>query len=320
MDNNHSLLPDLRVFVLVVEQGSFTRAARLLNMSTSAASRSVRRLEEAIGLQLLNRTTRRVGLTDLGSELHERCQSGLRQLQQAITEVKGNRTQAQGLLRVTSSLTFGRNFVVPAVNDFRVLYPEIEVDLSLTDDVVELVDSGMDIAVRGGMPRDGRLISRKLAPLPLYVCASPAFLRRHRRPNRIEDLQSHECIRFRFRSSGAELAWEFVRNRSRVALDVRGRLCFDDIEAVRDAAIAGLGFAQLPGYVAVKPIREGALVPLLLEYLDISRLFAVTYLNRSERQPLRDKLFVDHLSARLGDATPFMLSAEEVRRFGGAES
>jgi LysR family transcriptional regulator for bpeEF and oprC len=319
MDNNLDLLADLRVFACVVEHSSFTRAARLLNTSTAAISRAVRRLEEAVGVQLLNRTTRRVGVTEMGSELFRRSQGGLRQLQQAIAEVKSSRTEARGLLRVTSSLTFGRRFVAPAVIDFRLLYPDIEVELSLNDGVVDLVESGFDIAVRGGHPNDARLISRKLAPLPMYTCASPAFLRRQKVPRTPEDLREVDCVRFRFRSSSQQLAWEFAEGAKRYALEVQGPLYVDDIEAACEAAVAGLGFVQLPGYVALPSIREGKLVPVLLDYLDASRLFAVTYLNRSEMQPLRDTLFVKHLSVCLSDPEAFTLTAKELRAFGNRD-
>ncbi|MBA2676543.1 LysR family transcriptional regulator [Ramlibacter sp.] len=316
MDNNHALLPDLRVFACVVEQGSFTLAARLLNTSTAATSRSVRKLEDAVGVQLLNRTTRRVGTTDMGAELYARCRSGLRQLDQAITEVRNSRTEARGLMRVTSSLSFGHRFVAPAVIDFRMLHPDIEIELSLTDDVLDLVESGFDIAVRGGLPNDARLIARKLAPLPMYVCASPAFLKRNPAPRRPQDLRGAQCIRFRLRGANQPFAWEFMDGSGqRFAVEVQGPLGLDDIEAVCDAAVAGLGFAQLPGYVAVQPIRDGKLVPLLLGDLDASRLFAVTYLNRSDMQPLRDTLFVKHLGTRLADPQPFLLSAKELRAF-----
>jgi DNA-binding transcriptional LysR family regulator len=315
MDNNHELLPDLRVFALVVEQGSFTGAARLLRTSTGAVSRSVRRLEAAVGLQLLNRTTRKVGLTDIGAEMYERCQAGLSHLQHVITEVRNSRTEPRGHLRITSSHSFGRRFVAPAVIDFRLLYPEIKIDLLLTDDVVNLIESGTDIAVRGGLPHDARLISRKLAPLPQYACASPAFLRQQEVPRGATDLLACECIRFRFRSSGEEHAWEFAEGGKRFSVRVQGRLCLDDVEAVRDAAIAGLGFAQMPGYVAVEAIRAGQLVPVLLDQLDTTRLFSVAYLNRSDVQPIRDTLFVQHLSQRLADTRPFMLAADELIAF-----
>lgn len=312
MDNSREHLPDVRVFVCVAEQSSFTRAAQVLNTSTAAVSRAIKRLEQTVGVQLVNRTTRRVGLTDLGEELYARSSLALQQLDRALAAAKSSRNEARGLLRITSAISFGRRFVVPVVNDFRVLYPDVEIDFSLTDDVQDLVEHGPDIAIRGGLPTDARLIARKLAPMPMYVCASPSFLKRYRAPTQPEGLREVPCIQFRFRGTGQIHAWEFSREGKTFALDVPGSLCVDDNEALCEAAAAGLGFAQLAGYVAVGPIRQGKLVPVLLDYLDTSRLFCVSYVNRSDLQPLRDTLFVDLLVKRLTDTSQFSLTQEEI--------
>lgn len=301
----------MRVFACVADQLSFTEAARVLKTSTAAVSRSIKRLEQAVGVQLVNRTTRRVGLTDLGAELYGRSAQALQQLDRALATAKSSRNEASGLLRITSAISFGRRFVVPVVNDFRVLYPDVEIDLSLTDDVQDLVEQGRDIAIRGGLPGDARLISRKLAPMPMYVCASPSLLNRYQPPARPEDLRMLPCIQFRFRGTGQPHAWEFSREGKTFVLDVPGSLCLDDNEALCEAALAGLGFVQLAGYVAVGPIRRGELVPVLLDVLDASRLFCVSYVNRSDLQPLRDTLFVDLLVKRLADPTQFALTQED---------
>jgi DNA-binding transcriptional LysR family regulator len=312
MDNNHFLFPDLKVFATVVETGSFTRAAKALGTSTAAISRSIKHLEEQVGVKLLNRTTRRLGATDEGSELYVHTQAGLRQLQSALSTVKSSRTEAKGLLRITSSMAFGRRFVSPAVITFRSKFPEIEVDLSLNDDLVDLIESGIDIAIRGGLPDDARLITRKLAPLPLYVCATPNYLRHVPLPKVPSDLLSASCIRFRFRSTGKLLLWEFADNGTRYSLDVQGPLTVDDIETACSAALAGEGFAQLPGYIAVSHIRQGRLKPILLEHVDNSRGFSLNYINRSEMQPMRDGLFVGHLEKALANVDDFSLNPSEL--------
>lgn len=315
MDNNHELFPHLRVFVAVIELGSFTLAARHLRTSTAAISRAVKQLEEQVGVKLINRTTRRLGATDAGLELYARCGPGLRQLQSAISAIKSSRTEARGLLRVTCPLGFGRRFVAPAVLTFRRSYPDIEVDLSLDDTFIDLVESGIDIAIRGGVQEDARLITRRLAPMPMYVCASPAYLRRAPPPATPADLRAADCIRFRFRSTGQLLAWEFANQGARYSIDVHGPLTIDDIEVALAAAIAGEGFAQLPGYVAVEAIRQGRLRPVLLSHLDASRSFSLTYVNRSDRQPLRDTLFVAHLAQAMAHEDPFALNAAELAAF-----
>ena len=311
MNNNLELLPHLRIFCMVVENRSFTSVANVLDSTTSQISRRVKWLETQLGVQLLNRTTRTVGTTDEGAALYQSCRSALDHLQSALLAVKQSRTEASGLLRITSSVAFGRRFVAPAVAVFRKRYPAVEVDLSLTDDIVDLVESGIDIAIRGGSPDDSRLIVRDLAPLPMYVCATPSYLATHGTPSTPAELADHMCIRYRFRSSRRIMDWEFASGDERFSIPVSGPLCIDDIESVCDAAIAGEGLAQLPGYIAVASIRSGALIPVLLDHLDVSRRFSLTYVNRSELQPLRDSLFVTEISSALSDKKPFALSNEE---------
>ena len=317
MDNNHGLLPDLRVFAAVVEHNGFTAAARQLGTSTAAISRAIRRLEQEMGSPLLHRTTRRVGLTEMGARLHAQSHERLRELQRALDDVRNSRSEPRGVLRVTCASTFGRRFVTQAVIDFRILYPEIEVDFTLSDDIADLVTSGYHVAIRGGRPRTARLISRPLAPSPLYTCASPALLQRFPAPRRAEDFRGKPCIGFRFRGTGEKLAWEFFEDGKHLAVDVQPGLWVDDMEVACEAALAGLGFAQITGYVALDHIRAGRLVPVLPHTADTSRSFSVVYVNRSEVLPLRDRLFVEHLLVSAADRSIFQLTDEELRRWSG---
>lgn len=320
MDNNHGLLPDLRVFTAVVENSSFTAAARELGTSNAAISRAIRRLERELGGPLLHRTTRRVGLTEMGSRLYVQSHERLRDLQRALDDVKNSGTEARGLLRVTSAQTFGRRFVAQAVIDFRILYPEIDVDLTLSDDIADLVTSGFHVAIRGGRPRTGRHISRPLAPAPLYTCASPAFLQRFRAPQRAEDFRGLPCIGYRLRSTGEKVAWDFFEDGRHVTIDVSAGLWVDDNEVACEAAQAGLGFAQLPGYLAVEAIRAGRLVAVRPHTAAATRSFSVVYLNRTERQPLRDRLFIEHLLVSASDPTAFRLTAAELEQWSGPDA
>lgn len=317
MDINPGLLPDLGVFTLVVENSSFTAAAKHLGTSTAAISRAIRRLERELGGPLLHRTTRRVGLTEMGARLYGQSHERLRELQHALDDVKNSGTEARGLLRVTSAQSFGRCFVMQAVIDFRILYPEIDVELTLSDDIADLVTSGFHVAIRGGRPSTGRHIARRLAPAPLYTCAAPALLQRCVAPRRPEDFRALPCIGFRFRSTGERLAWEFAEDGRLLTVDVKSGLWVDDTEAACEAALAGLGFAQLPGYAVLDAIRAGRLVPVLPHTATASRSFSVVYLNRSEQQPLRIRLFVDHLLASASDSSRFQLTAAELRQWSG---
>lgn len=314
MENNYfDLLVELRLFTAVVECGGFTAAADKLGLNKPVITRAVQKLETALGVRLLNRTTRRVGVTDEGLALFERCKPGLDQACKALSAAKESRTEAKGLLRMTSPITFGRKFIAPLAIEFRKMYPDIEIELSLNDTVVDLISSGIDIAVRGGLPDDSRLISRPLAPMPLYVCASPAFLARNGVPAKPEELSRFECIRFRFRSRDSDMAWEFSEGGKQFSVQVSGPVSVDEIEIARDAALAGQGFAQLPGYVAVEHIRKGELVPVLLDFLSDSRKFTLTYVNRHEMQPLRDRLFAELVSASLAKTELFLLNESEIK-------
>jgi DNA-binding transcriptional LysR family regulator len=320
MDNNHGLLPDLRMFTCVVECQGFSAAARQLGTSTAAISRAIRRLEHALGGPLLHRTTRRIGLTEMGTQLHAQAHERLRELQRALDDVKSGGNQARGVLRVTAAQTFGRRFVSQAVFDFRILYPEIEVEFTLNDDITDLVSSGYHVAIRGGRPRSARVISRPLAPAPLYTCASPALLQRHAAPQRVEQFRDLPCIGFRFRHSCERLAWEFVEDDRQRTVDVKPGLWVDDTEVACEAALAGLGFAQLPGYMALAAIRAGRLVPVLPQTADTSRAFSVVYLHRSDLQPLRERLFVEHLLLSMSDRSDFELTSQELGHWSAASA
>lgn len=313
--SNSRTLRAVEAFVTVVDQQGFTSAASELRTSTAAVSRAIKELEEQLGVKLLNRTTRRIGLTEEGAKLYAECQRGLSQLQRALSAARGSRSEARGLLRVSCPEAFGRRYVVPAALDFRALHPEIQLDLTLSDGFVDLIDQRVDIAVRGGHLADSRLISRTLAPMPLYVCASPATIRRRGRPVAPADLAASECIRFRFKSTGKELAWEFVQDGSTFAVNVNGSLALDDIESACLAAVAGYGFAQLPGYIALPHIRSGSLVPVLLDFVDQSRQFTLTYVNRTDAQPLRERLFLQHVAGAMSDTSNFQLRPEEMHKY-----
>ena len=314
-DSGSDLFADLYIFSTVAACRSFSGAAAILKVPGSAVSRSIKRLEQRLGITLVNRTTRRSGLTEDGRMLFEETSESLLRLQTAIEGILDHKDTVRGTLRVTSAIAFGRRFVAPLLTSFRKTYPEVEIELSLTDNVVELVGSGFDLAIRGGVSSDGRVISKRVAPVPLYVCASPRFIDRYGFPAEPADLQRYRCIRFKFKDSPAPMAWAFTQHRRSVNINVRGPLCFDDIESVCNAAIADEGFAQLPGYIAVEHIRAKRLQPVLLDFLNEERGFYVTYLNRSSVQPLRSKLFLDYFLSSLSELNQFRLSPAEASSF-----
>src|SRR5438477_7228823 len=221
-------------FVRVAAAGSFSQAARQLGVTTVAVSRNVQRLEGELGVRLLNRTTRRVSLTEEGRALFETSRNALAELEAAHETIAERRTEPAGLVRVTSAGVFGRIYVLPLLEEFRARYPRIEVEMSLADRVVDMVAENYDVGFRVGEIPDSNTIVRKIADVPRFVCASPQYLMRHGAPQTPGQLAAHECIRYRSINSGRPRRWEFGRGNEIEGFDVHGHLIFNDILAVCD--------------------------------------------------------------------------------------
>jgi DNA-binding transcriptional LysR family regulator len=285
-------------FVRVAAAGSFSQAARQLGVSTVAVSRNVQRLESELGVRLFHRTTRRVSLTEEGRALFESSRGALAELEAAHDTIAERRTEPEGVVRVTSARAFGRMYILPLLGEFRTRYPRIEVELGFADRVVDMIAESYDVGIRVGQMPDSNTVVRKLADVPRFVCASPRYLMQHGAPQTPGQLSAHECIRYRSISSGRPRRWEFGRGAEVVGYDVRGHLILNDILAVCDAAVAGLGLAQLATFVATPHIREGQLVPVLTDYAP--PLFPVSLCYPARRlQPARARVFVDFVVERL---------------------
>ena len=252
----------MQVFVRIVEAGSLTGAAAALGMSGPAVVRSLAALERAIGVRLLQRTTRRSSLTDEGREYYERCKRVLAAADEADTSMLARRSEPHGRLRITAPATYGRMHVAPLVNAFISKYPNVEVELLLLDRIVDLVEEGLDAAVRIGELPDSTLVARALGETRRVVCAAPAYLRRAGTPKTPADLQAHRCIVFSGLAAANE--WSFGAKRQRVA--VRPVLRTNQVDAALDACIRGLGCGQFLSYQVDAALREGTLKRLLKEY------------------------------------------------------
>ncbi len=285
-------------FVRVAAAGSFSQAARQLGVSTVAVSRNVQRLESELGVRLLNRTTRRVSLTEEGRALFETSRGALAELEAAHETIAERRSEAAGLVRVTSATVFGRMYVLPLLGEFRARYPRVEVELSLADRLIDMVAESYDVGICLGQIPESNAVVRKLADVPRFVCASPQYLMRHGAPQTPSQLSSHECIRYRSIASGQPSRWEFGREAALEGYDVRGHLVVNDILAVCDAAIAGLGLAQLATFVATPHIRKGRLVPVLADYAPPQFPVSLYYPAR-RLQAARARVFVEFVLQRL---------------------
>lgn len=298
MDNRAG---EMQVLVEAVDRGSFSAAGRRLGLSPSAVSKLVTRLEERLGARLLVRSTRAIVLTPEGEGYVARARRILAEIDEAERQIAaGAAAVPRGKLRVSATVGFGELCLVPLVPEFLALYPEVQLDLSLTDEVIDLVAERADIALRAGPLRDSALKARKVLESRRVVVASPAYLARHGTPRTPQELAGHNCLRFNFRRSMDD--WPFVDPVSGegYTVAVSGNLEGNSGSMVRRLALDGLGLARMARYVAEPEIRAGRLVPVLEAYngRDVEMLHAV-FLGH-DYLVARIRAFVDFLVARIG--------------------
>lgn len=257
-----------RMFAAVIDTGSFAAAAARLGTSTGQASKLVSRLEKELGVQLLMRTTRALSLSEVGRAYYERIKALIDDFDSLDASVRNASGAPSGRLRITAPITFGTTQLTPVLISFAASFPDIQLDISFSDRVVNLVDEGFDAAVRIGQPTDSSLIARKLCAARIVLVASPSYLDARGIPALPGELTDHDCIiDTNFRDP---LSWRFrIDNERRpVSTDVRGRLHFSNAEACVAAAESGLGIARVPSFVAGARLREGSIKPVLGRYED----------------------------------------------------
>lgn len=257
-------LASITAFVGVAENGGFSAAARRLNLSKATVSDQVQALENSLGVRLLNRTTRRVSLTEPGRDYYERCSQILHDLAEADEAAGAQQTTPRGQLRVYCHQGLGR-FVAPVVTGFLARHPEASVDLRTGDPMADLVQEGFDLAISPFAPRDSTLMRRHLARLSLILCGAPAYLDKHPAPQRPADLTDHNCLRYAYAPFGDE--WQFLNGAADpIAVRVSGTLITTSIETMRAAALAGVGLWLVPPFQITDLLASGALVRLLPGY------------------------------------------------------
>jgi LysR family transcriptional regulator for bpeEF and oprC len=258
----------MHAFVRVVEHGAFGRAADDLGISRASITQAVGQLEKRLGVRLLNRTTRRLSLTDEGRGFYNDCLAVLGQIAEAEDRLSGTRLAPRGQLRVSVPQSFSERILLPALRDFMQRYPELSVELIITDRAVNLIEEGIDCALRGiELPPDSGLVARKLCSASWLTCASPGYLEANDTPVSIADLAHHECVRFISPSTGRGRDWMFVMNGKLETVVPYGRLRLTSLTGALDAALAGFGIAQVPDAVAYQSIVDGDLRPLLTDYV-----------------------------------------------------
>lgn len=252
------------IFVHIVEAGSLTAAADALDTSLTAVVRSLATLESALGTRLLNRTTRRIALTDEGREYFERCRRVLAEVEEAESALSARQATPAGRLAITAPVMFGRLHVGPVLADFLVAYPEVRAELMLFDRVVDLLDEGMDVAIRIGHLRDSSLIAVPLGTTRRVVCASPAYLGRAGTPGRPADLAGHRCLQFIGITTGAEWAFSNAGSDGKTSrVPIKAVLGTNQIDIARDACVKGLGCCTFLDYQVRESLAAGSLRRIL---------------------------------------------------------
>lgn len=280
----------MHVFVKTVELGSFSAAADALNMSPQLVGKYVHMLETHLNVRLLNRTTRRHSLTEMGRSFYERAKNILAEVEEAEAIAAQSNAAPRGRIKVSAPTTFGTHALAPRLPEFLKAYPDVLVDLSLTNRIVDLVDEGFDLVVRVGNLPDSSLIARALAPYRLVLCASPAYLKSAPPLNSPTDLQYHECLGFSHTALQAH--WQFDGPTGRVAVPVSGRLMTDSGDALLPAAISGLGIMLQPVEMVKPAIDAGQLISLLPEYSVPTRPMHILYAP-DRRIPPKLRVFID---------------------------
>ncbi|HUI95380.1 MAG TPA: LysR family transcriptional regulator [Xanthobacteraceae bacterium] len=291
-------LAAIEAFVRVAECGSFSQAAERLRSSKSVVSRQVGALEAELGARLIHRTTRALTLTEAGRSYFERATRILADLAEANASVGQLQAAPRGRLRVSAPVSFGFLHLAPALPDFLDRHPDVEVEMTMNDRFVDLVDEGFDVAVRIGKLDDSSLVARKIAPMRRTVCAAPAYLQRRGTPASPDDLEAHECVCYS--NVGRSEEWRFVRpDGAPWPVEVHGRLHVNNGDALRAAALRGFGLAVLPSFLVGRDFQSGALVSVLAPFMPQDSAVYAVYPHARHLSP-KVRAFVDFLAERYG--------------------
>lgn len=258
-------LTGMQVFARAVAAGSLSAAARELDMSAAVATKHLDALEAHLGVMLLHRTTRRLSLTEVGSEYLEACQRLLPEIEEAEAAAASQRVEVKGLLRISMPLSFGSRYIVPLIPAFSQRHPALRIELGLNDSVVDLLDGGWDMAIRIGRLGDSPLRARKLGDCRELVCAAPAYLDRRGVPRKVEELKHHNCLGYTLSSWGRGREWAFGTD-GQIRIPVDGDLAANNGEALLAAAMAGQGLIYQPWFIVADAVRQGALLPVELDH------------------------------------------------------
>ena len=279
-------------FVYVAEYESFTRAAKELGISTAQVSRQISALEKRLNIKLLYRTTRKVSLTEEGRVFYQHCRAVLDGLDAAEQAVSNLQSKPQGRVKLTAPVTYGEQQLVPLINDFMVQHRDIEVTAFLSNQKIDLVEGGYDLAIRIGKLSDSTMMAKKLSRRTNFVCAAPAYLDKYGVPITLNELGQHNCL------LGTRDYWHFVEAGRERNLPVSGTVQYNSGHSLVDAALKGLGVVQLPDYYVQKYLESGELVSVLDSYREPEESIWAVYPHNRHLSP-KIRLLVDYLAERL---------------------
>jgi LysR family transcriptional regulator, regulator for bpeEF and oprC len=294
-------LKSLIIFLRSAQHQSFSEAARQLSMSPSAVSRAVARLEDELGLRLLQRTTRSLTLTEDGTKYYQRCQQILDELEAVELEVKQSQSQPKGVLRLNLSVALGKMYIAPRLAELAAQYPELVFNVSFSDRLSDIIEEGIDATVRVGTGSDSRLMMQVLGVAYPITCAAPSYLKQAGIPNTPNAIAQHRCINFVLPQSGREISWKFEQDSAAVVLPVQSYLQFDYAEALLEAAISGAGIIQAPKYIVARAIQQRQLQPILANYASQEKTTIAIVYPQKKYLAAKVRVFIEFMIALMND-------------------
>lgn len=286
------MIRSLTMFLAVANAMSFRKAAIDQGVSPQAVSKAVKQLEMHLGLKLLHRSTRHISLTEDGEQLFQHANQGMQLLRDAIVGLEESKQGMDGMIRMAAPLAFGTRILVPLIDGFQSINPNVHFDLMLSDDFVDIVTLRVDIGFRTGQSPDKNVISRKLGDIVSVICASPEYIEKYGMPRDLNDIQSHRCTGFLHPQTGKELPWEINVNGEVNYIHVPSVARFNNIEAEIEAVKRGIGIGQLSEYLIKKELEEGALIQLIPDSR-VPRLGIYMYYSERTKIPTRVRQFID---------------------------
>lgn len=290
-------LTRMKAFTLVVETGSFSAASERLSISRAAASKYVSQLEAQLGVRLLNRTTRHVSTTESGRMYFERCKEMLHLMEEADDMVAGLSGAPKGILRISAPSVFANRHLVPLLSEFSQLYPDVKIEIMVSERLVDLVDEGYDLAIRIAYEHDAELIARRLTSCRHVMVAAPAYLNTAPVLEKPSDLQCHACMLYSFTQNNT---WPMAKDGQDYPVKISPLITSNNPEVLLEAAIAGMGITIMPTFIAYEAIRNGRLQTVLNDYTVLKLDIYAVYASR-HYLPAKIRTFIDFLKSRIND-------------------